>query len=173
MSIFTCRRSQGQVYNSLFSGQGRGQRHLKLIMIIWVSFGFLWVPLGSFGFFGFLWVPQGPLGFLRAPYGSLGFLNFPQGSLGFNQVSEDFLGFLRVFKVPQFSKGFFRVSQNSLKFRRVRQGFQCSLEFPFGLLRVPGIVGLNSIQSCLISKILITYSFTAMMLQRTLRQLSK
>ena len=96
-------------------------------------------------FSGFL---QIPLGFLRVSYGSLGFLNFPQGSLGFNQVSEDFLGFLRVFKVPQFSKGFFRDSQNFLKFRRVRC-FQCSLEFPFGLLRVPGIVGLNSIQSCL------------------------
>ena len=99
--VFTCRHSQGQVYNLLFSHEGGGgERHLKLIMIIWVSFGFplgifgiLWVPLemGSLGFFvvpwgslGFLWVPMGSLKFFGDPWGYLGFLWVPLGPYGFS-----------------------------------------------------------------------------------------
>jgi len=73
---------------------GWGRVHLKLIMIIWVSFRFLWVSLGSFGF---LWVPWDSLGFLGIPWGSFRFLGVPQSSLvGFLWVSWGSLGFLKV-----------------------------------------------------------------------------
>ena len=76
---------------------------------------------------------------------------FPKGSLGFLRLSQAFLGSLRV---PQGSFGFLWVPLGSFGFLRVPQGSLGFLSVPWvpqgclDLLSLPGIIGLNSIQSC-------------------------
>ena len=77
--------ARGRSIIRFFHGEGgRGGHHLKLIMILSISFGFLWVfwvPVGSFGFLcylGPLWIAWGSFRFLEVPQGSLvGFLGVP------------------------------------------------------------------------------------------------
>ena len=91
------------------------------------SFGFPWIPSGSFGLYGFPWVSKGFLGFLGFPqvfWDPLGFLGFfwvfrvPLGFLGFPWAPLGSLWFVQVFWIPLGYLGFlwvFRV--HLLKFK--------------------------------------------------------